>query len=107
MITSPYAKLELVLAVNELNDEKIDQIEKFFEDVGDLEIKDKAELNAKVAAHNGISLELLMASPNYQALLEDYQSFLVTSLIERLEKELGLSNEQAWGLVMGGMGLLD
>lgn len=43
---------------------------------------EKKELNKLTAIHNGITIEQLIASPNYEHLIEEYKVFLVIKSIK-------------------------
>jgi len=93
MIQCPYNKLEVTLALNLITEEQVASLEKFVED-GNL--NNKKEFNKTVAESNGISVEALVGSPNYNHLCTEY--YLV-----KLE-EFGFTSKQAWGLFMSMAG---
>jgi phosphoribosyl-ATP pyrophosphohydrolase len=66
---------------------------------------DKNKLNKKVAEINGISVELLINSINYEKLIQEYNDSICYELIKTLQKN-GLSNKQSWALFAAAKDLL-
>lgn len=106
----PYDGLTLQIALLGLSNkpELMKKMEKFAEDRKDEDklLADKAELNKRVAASNGIDVTTLINSPNYQSLLTEYCANIVKQRIEECKKETGMSDKEAWALVAMTMGLI-
>ena len=106
MLTIPYSKLALTVALLSidakiLNDELLAKCSAL-----SITTDNKRELNVKVAEYNGISVEMLINSINYEKLMEDYRIYNVNEMVKVMENN-GLNNEQAWGIVAVASGLID
>ena len=104
----PHSEFDLNIATLSLGS-KVDILETIAQDnVFDNWLKEnekyanKAELNQGVAESNGISVETLINSPNYSTLTNEFKSHKLYTLIAMLE-EKGLTNQEAWALVVMGM----
>ena len=69
-------------------------------------VSNKVELNKEVAENNGISVETLINSPNYNVLIEEYKNKLIYDTVAVMKKA-GLEDKQAWAIIAQGLGLLD
>lgn len=98
-IVIPYSRGPLQLALAGLDEERIDaqRADKIVED--SCFPQGRAELNRATAKDNGISLEVLINSPNYQQLCSNYSQGLVNLLVNALEEEFEITNEEAWAVV--------
>lgn len=111
-IKSPYDKTDLLIAAISVETkfkDSVDEIEKKFTDElkNDIAAMDsKVSFNKAVAEHNGISVIDLINSPNMSVLQEQYKSNLFNRAICALES-CGLTNKEAWAVMMSGFGLLD
>lgn len=105
MVRLPYTELELRISLLGLDEEILNEElnEKLNNKFGSL--NDKADLNKKIAEHNGISVKDLIDSPNYKTLHEEYIDSVTHQVIKELTNA-GLEDKQAWALVAIGSGLL-
>ena len=100
----PYNELDLKLAMIGMPELTTELETKF----GNIKLEfpqTQAEINKAVAEHNGITLEMLINSPNMGAMITTYREILLLKLIDQLKSELGLTDKQAWALVVAGTGL--
>ncbi len=111
MIDIPFGRLELLMALSELggpDSEKMAGIGLKVNLIGvELLPADRALKNIKIATWHGISLEVLINSPNYAILCEEYTEYGIRTWIDRMQKEVGLTEPQAWAIVAGIRGMLD
>jgi len=106
-ITCPYDEITLKLALLGLESrmENEDLAERIHSRMSDFLINDKAELNKKIAKHNGIEITDLINSPNYEILKEEFSQTLLLKAIGILKEET-FSDKEAWALVAIGTGIL-
>lgn len=94
MLNCPYSKDELINTLNKyveaFTDKELDDIEKrILSEFNTLVINTKAELNMAIAKYNGISVDALVSSPNYNTLKDEYGSVYTLELINVLTKIVG------------------
>jgi len=96
----PYTKSEMYSAINSLDMEKLDKelIELIDKEFKLKHPKEKKTLNRFIAAENDISVESLLASPNYEVLLEEYENTIAHQLAERYVVMLGITEIEAWSI---------
>ena len=110
-ITIPYGNFTLSMALLGLQNrpglkEKMEQMMgKYAQEDGAIP-GGQAEVNRKVAEHNGITVETLINSPNFELLKEEYGNLMVSARVERMTKDLGLTNKEAWAIMAMALGLL-
>jgi len=111
-IKCPYDEFTLQFALLGLEKKITDSsiIEKINSESSDIdEISTKADLNKKIAEHEGISVMELLNSTNYALLKQEYLQILeskkVHYLLELLEKE-SFTNKEAWAILAVGTGSL-
>lgn len=61
--------------------------------------KSRAEYNQIVADHHGISVDVLVNSPNYEKLQSEHTESIVGHTIRFLETTFGFDNKEAWAIV--------
>lgn len=93
--------------------EKIKDQDAFERDLGEIldemnnKVPDeKAGLNRVVAESNGISVEALIASPNYSTLLAEFKDGIVEEIHKKLIERFGFTNVESWAIIAQGMGLI-
>ncbi|MDI6734523.1 MAG: hypothetical protein QMD50_03510 [Patescibacteria group bacterium] len=104
----PYSELDLKIALLGMNDKnflgkKARDLKKELDAVMPV---NKAEMNLKVAEYNGIGLKELINSPNYAALLGDYRAHILNTAVGKIEKNLKITNKQAWAVIALVAGLI-
>lgn len=101
-INCPYHAVDLKIALigvgNLLTPEVQEKIVAQLNTIGD-GIEDRASLNKKAAEFHGISMEMLINSPNMSELASQYRNHLFYEAIKVLEG-LGFSNKQAWACLL-------
>lgn len=110
----PYSKEELkdelVLLVNREDIFDEEKISKITEWMLSLIAKDKKELNERIALSNGISVETLLSSINYELLKEEYlQGELDRNIrlsVGKIIEEMKVSEKGAWALLLFSLGKL-
>jgi hypothetical protein len=109
MLNCPYSKLELMTSVMGISEEESKQIEekmeKDFESFAkELESQnDMAVRHTKCAEFHGITREEYFNSPNMETLMKMYSENLINMLIQKLQ-ECGMTDRQAWYVVLKGLG---
>jgi hypothetical protein len=109
MIKIPYDRLQLTVALIALSRRK-DLEEKLKEITSKLEgivPNSKKDLNQKTADENGITLEQLINSHNYEKLCQDYRESSIRKLITEMQALLEITDVQAWAIFADAKGLLD
>jgi len=103
----PYDQITLKLALLGLEKKMADDTlaEKVNSRLSEFLIADKAEMNKKIAQHNGIEVIDLINSPNYETLKEEFSQTLVVRAIAILKEE-SFTDKEAWALVAIGTGIL-
>lgn len=104
----PYSKMDLQIAVfgmaNKIEKYEADHGEgsalKKLEELGVSTPPDGAEFNAAVAAHNGISTDTLVSSPNYLTLKQEYSLAMANKAVSVLVSEFGMSDKEAWAALL-------
>jgi hypothetical protein len=108
-IKIPYDKLELALAIYSAED-RINKInkEKFGKDVNEIMscFNDKKEMNRLVSDFNGISIDTLINSINYDKLISEFSDTKIVSLLEYLENQ-EFSKKEAYAIIAGIFGSLE
>jgi len=106
-IVCPYDQLTLKLALLGLETKMEDTslAEKINDRLSDFLVDDKAELNKRIAKHNGIEVTDLINSPNYKTLMEEYSQKLMMQAIDILKEE-SFTDKEAWALLAIGTGIL-
>jgi hypothetical protein len=66
-----------------------------------------ADLNKVIAEFHGIGVMDFINSPNMALLQSAYTEHKLLWAIDVLKDEFGLSNKQAWAMIMMGLGLLE
>lgn len=66
----------------------------------------KAEINRQVAEENGISVDILIASPNYEKLVSDWHRGQMEQKISEMTKVSGMNHEEATAFYLGMAGAL-
>jgi len=108
----PYSSWELRMALLSLSDDKFneDNVKEKLEEIKD-ELnfcpEENKDLNKKIAEHHGISVEKLVDSPNYKILCQEYHDNVIYQFVMKLEKKLGITDKEAWALMVYALGLLD
>jgi len=103
----PYDKVTLQLALLgiEKKMDKEDLAKRVESRMSEFLVTDKAELNKKLAEHNGIEVIDLINSPNYETLKEEYSKSLMMKALDILKEE-SFSDKEAWALLVFGSGML-
>ena len=102
----PYDKMDLLLSLLSIKEEYLtEDLENEMSNIGK-NVSNKVELNKEVAENNGISVETLINSPNYNVLIEEYKNKLIYDTVAVMKKA-GLEDKQAWAIIAQGLGLLD
>jgi len=103
----PYDEITLKLALLGLESKMADDTlaNKINARLSDFLISDKAEMNQKIAKHNGIEVVDLINSPNYTTLKEEFSQTLLLKAISILKEET-FTDKEAWALVAVGTGTL-
>ena len=70
--------------------------------VGLTVIEEGVPLNAAVAAHNGISVEALINSPNYLTIKGEFVAMKVQQVLAKMGPEFGLDDKEAWAVLLAG-----
>jgi len=112
MITLPYNKAELLTAFIGLQKTiSIKKLKKAFAEIeSELDAKlsnDETTAMELIAKHNSISVEMLVNSPNLQVLQTQYKDLMYKSVVDGLEKKLGISQKEAWSILASALELLD
>lgn len=107
----PYSKLELQISLlgvdnKKFTEEKFREIEEEFKDVVE-NFSKKASLNRVIAEYQGITVEQLVNSSNYQVLCEEYTLSLLEKVVEKTAEKFEVTEKQAWAMIAMSMGLLD
>lgn len=103
----PYNKIELSLALLALNDVDEELLVKTAEKLKPLGEKTQKEINKEVAEDNGITVAELIASPNFEKLISNFEEKKIKAIQKTLMEDLGITDKQAWAVIAAGMGLLD
>jgi len=106
-VTCPYNKMTLQIASMGLEKKLTEELSnKLAEEINkQCDITNEAELKKSCAEHHGITLEMLINSPNYEKLMSEFWRSLFHKTLEVL-KSNGFSNEEAWAFVALGTGEL-
>ena len=106
-IVCPYDEITLRLALLSLEEKMGDESlgKRVNSRLSEFLIDDKADLNKKIAEHNGISVMDLINSPNYGELTAEFSKILMLKSIAILKEER-FSDKEAWALVAIGTGTL-
>ena len=111
MIGIPFDKWDVLIALEQLGDpdsEEMKELALKMDEIGkELLPADRTLKNSKIASWHGITLELLINSPNYVVMCEQYEEYGIKTWVERMQKDLGLTEVQAWGIIAGMNGMLD
>jgi hypothetical protein len=104
----PYTERELQLALIGIRN-KAEEIEGILEKIeGDFNTEDISEkkiLNRVTAEYNGISVEALISSPNYETLIGEYKISRLQEFVNKF-KEVGYTDKEGWGIVALALGLI-
>jgi len=103
----PYDKITLKLAMLSL-DKKMEDVElakRINTRLSKFLIKDKAELNKRIAEYNGIEVVDLINSSNYATLKQEFTQSLMYKAMDVLKEE-SFTDKEAWALVAVGTGNL-
>lgn len=99
----PYHRLELLVALSTA----VKKVEKISEEQGEEfinkeipQLPEPAELNKVVAERNGISVEALIASPNYKVLKQEYMESVFSELRMKLQEKFGLTDKESWAIFL-------
>ena len=107
MLKCPYSKRELIGAMPGLEAILTDEFQAKLTDALNAKLgaapQGKAELNAAAAAYNGVSVDVLVGSPGYEGLVDEYKESVAMDAIEVM-KGLGLTDAQAWAMMVVGTG---
>lgn len=97
----PYSKNELLIALTGIDEKKLSKeiLEKLKKELDTSVPKNPAEVKLKMAEHHGISVEVLVNSPNYKILAEEYQVYSMHSVIKKIVEMTDLTVKQAWALL--------
>lgn len=117
MIKLPYSKIDLQIAVisaafkipdDESEYERIFQ-EIFQEIEKETGVSDfnNAEINIAIAEKNRISVKVLLNSPNYKILLEEYKNFIWRKIHQKIMEKFGLTEIEAWALIVESLIVFD
>ena len=58
------------------------------------------EMNKRIADHNGVSVEVLINSPNNATLKIEYASHMMQKVIDAIKTEFGLEDREAWAIIL-------
>ena len=100
----PYTKMELMIALISVEGKlegKDDKLQEALVAIAP-EVTTKAGLNVAISEYNGITVQQLIDSPNYKVLVEEYQDNKVCMAISMLERDFGMSNKEAWAMMVAG-----
>lgn len=98
-VKCPYNELELKIALMGLSSVDLDEAKvKAMGEKYELSLEKKT-INKHIAEDNGIDIPTLISSPNYALLLTEYMQTLVNKMISEMQKEFGLTNIEAWGIL--------
>ena len=106
-IKCPYNKIEMLTAlssVEKLLEGKEEAIAERLSSMGAQHNDSHAGLNRDIAEFHGISVMDFINSPNMALLQAAYTEHKLLWAIDVLKDEFGLSNKQAWAMVMMGLG---
>lgn len=102
----PYSYFDLVVAQFTMKDPKIsdEELKKIGEEI-DAEIasrlpKEKKEFNERVAADNGISVETLINSPNYEMLVKEFAGNALKKIVSTIAEKLQLTEKEVWASML-------
>jgi hypothetical protein len=99
MIDIPYTQLDLKLALLHIEN-KIAGREDEFQKICDNTIGVMPEKKmAAVAEFNGISVDMLVSSPNMKDLIGRYENHVITSLVKDF-MDFGLDRKEAYALIL-------
>lgn len=109
-IKCPYNKLDLRIACIGLEKKIGENFEKQIiedcENAGLTKPKNQAEMNLKVADFHGILVSDLINSLNYSILIEKFEEY-ITSIMINLLKKKELTDIEAWAIIAVSTGELD
>ena len=103
-ISCPYSEFDLRCEVIGL-EKRIEEHAKEIEELIKATPQTKQELNAKAAADNGITVEQLLNSINYEILMNEARQSAAVDLIVKF-RELGFDDKEAWAFLAIGTGSL-
>jgi hypothetical protein len=107
----PYTKFDLQLALLGLDKKIEDHEEELRAHITDLETKlvgaAPADLNRKIAEHNGISVLDFINSPNMELIRQNYIDYALQSLSNLLKSNYNFSDKEAWAFILASLGNLD
>lgn len=103
----PYDEITLKIALLGLDKKMEDEALalRIKERMAEFLITDKAELNKKIAEHNGVGVLDVINSPNYITLKEEFSRTLLLKSIDVLKEET-FSDKEAWALITLATGVL-
>lgn len=111
----PYNSLQLMIASVSAEEKLEKYIKEHGEDVYKVKMqefgktielpKSKAEINKMIAEHNGISVETLINSVNYQKLNDDFSLHLMQGVCNFLKQEFGFNETESYALIASSMDL--
>ena len=103
-IKIPYTDLELSLAgitaskkFEEKSEEELDAIQQKIE--GSILLKNNVSKLQSIADHFGIPLEMLVNSPNYKTMTEQYESHLLLETKNIIQAEFDLTDVESWAIL--------
>lgn len=64
------------------------------------EVMEHAPTPAKIAAFVGVSLDNLVASPNYEKFKEEYMHKAINAVVTSLQEEMKLDEKEVWALLV-------
>jgi hypothetical protein len=103
-IKIPYDKWDLKFALfgvmGKVDEEKIEQCGAEIKKRFGSDMENKAELNRKIAESNGITLEMLVNSPNYEILKSEYAKMMWLQLVKLIKEQLNLTDKEAWAVLV-------
>lgn len=101
MINVPYNALDMRIALLGV-DSKFEENETALLELGD-KLNEKYGSNKKttiMAEYYNISVLDLINSPNYKTLVEDYDEMITKELVQELCTKVGLTDKEAWAVVL-------
>lgn len=104
-IQCPYSEIELQVASLSAYPKLNTYIENIGDEAADLFAKEicppeLGKVNQSAADFHGISIEILVNSPNYQILIEQYISSMWSKAISTLKSRCNLSDKESWAILL-------
>lgn len=106
----PYDKITLQIALITAS-KKFEEYEKangegYKDEIVNSLATENKSLNIAVAEHNGITVDQLINSPNYQLLKTEYMNDLMLKFMSSLKLKINLTDKEAWAILCIATGVL-